>query len=145
MQSPKTASGSKPPCATTKHGFQIKIALSQIDQWVYSLPKPMIPIISKITFEQTRYTRSACLLLVTATNESMFTTKQIILETFNPLSLSQIAHLLSRFQSDKQSDGNSQVSHQTIAKIRNFSEEKNSPSVFLSPILSLSSISLKNK
>lgn len=96
----------KDDVVTTRRGFQIKIALSEIDSWLHlqtTSGSMLSGALVSIARQHLQHMRAACVLLVTATNESMFTNQQLIEEMFAPLTPAQIYRLLQRYRPEPSS------------------------------------------
>eukprot|EP00211_Chloroparvula_japonica_P000144 CAMPEP_0119155822 /NCGR_PEP_ID=MMETSP1310-20130426/51943_1 /TAXON_ID=464262 /ORGANISM="Genus nov. species nov., Strain RCC2339" /LENGTH=1266 /DNA_ID=CAMNT_0007148427 /DNA_START=44 /DNA_END=3844 /DNA_ORIENTATION=- len=85
-----------------KAGFELKLALSQIQSWVHGVSEGVPKRIFTALGERCLNTASAIArLLVTATNASVFTSRSDIESTFAPLTFAQVQHLLQNYKPDE--------------------------------------------
>ena len=97
---------SREDVVTAKRGFQIKMALSEIDSWIqqsHATGTLLGAAIFNIARSQLSHVRAACMVLLTATNAEMFQDSTLVKEMFQPLTATQIHRLLTRYHPDRSS------------------------------------------
>lgn len=96
----------KDDVVTAKRGFQIKMALSEIDSWLQNTNTSgtlLGAAIYNIARSQLLHIRAASMVLVTATNAEIFKDAQVISNLFTPLTYSQVSHLMHRYKPERSS------------------------------------------
>ena len=90
-----------PDTVTLRRGFQIKMALSEIDSWGYRQNTSNAELGKSINQKMQQHfacIKAACMVIVFATNPDIFSSPEAIKEMFTPLSPHQILRIIRRFQ-----------------------------------------------
>jgi len=96
MSSPKTT------ICTSQSGFNLKLGLSQITSWIHTMHDKFLSEKFNLLFLHcTKALSSLSMVLMTATNPSIFASLEEISETFNPLSNGEVKHLLRCYRPDE--------------------------------------------
>ena len=91
-----------PDTVTIRRGFQIKMALSELESWAYrqgSAGGALGKLVSQKMQQHFAYIKAACMVIVFATNADIFASPEAV-EMFSPLSVHQILCILRRFHPD---------------------------------------------
>jgi len=92
-----------PDTVTIRRGFQIKMALSEIDSWAYrqsSSGQELSKLIPAKIQQHFSFIKSACMVIVFATNADIFENSDAVKDMFSPLTPHQILRILRRFHPD---------------------------------------------
>jgi len=104
-------------------GFQIKLGLSQLEEWINKYKNEKHPMFSRIARDYLGHITEASNVLVV--DKKMFLDGKMIEEHFSTLNAAQIKHLLDRYQTDQFST--EPVSREVLDKLGQLSKkDKNS-------------------